>query len=138
MKFMASLGFIPLNSSTAFTSICANILLFPNNLLALSSYCAFMSVAFTAFSNSNPNFTAPLCLLHKIYLHYTPSLGVLQYSSDIRYRCFPLNNGFNLFYVFVCSHNCLFYYKTLIVHIVKSAVRSCDINALGILCFPNI
>ena len=63
MKLTTSFGFIPLNSSTAFTSICANMLLLPNSLFALASYCAFMSVAFTAFSNSAPNSLAPFTFL---------------------------------------------------------------------------
>ena len=40
-----SLGFIPLNLSIVFTSICASIILCPNRFFAFSSYCASLSVA---------------------------------------------------------------------------------------------
>jgi hypothetical protein len=61
MQSTTSLGFMPLNSSTVFTSICASMLFCPNRRFALVSYCAFESVAFTAFFNSVFTGLPPFC-----------------------------------------------------------------------------
>ena len=61
MQSTTSLGFMPLNSSTVFTSICASMLFCPNRRFALVSYCAFESVTFTAFFNSVFTGLPPFC-----------------------------------------------------------------------------